>query len=303
MTNNTENLVKKAIKGRVLFTGSGTYVIDDIMKRIPATFESEKCPATDILLAAALKNFHPHIIVACLSDESRQTLRMFSHLEDNPESINLLLLVIGNKADCKLFENNILHKNIQFFVRPLDAERFLNTLNEYLSCGVEDAQRIQDEQQKNGEELRADTLAQTELVIAQQALMEKIELMTRAHGRKTILVVDDDVRMLNIIKLYLQDLYEVVVVPSGKLALKYLSKKSADLVLLDYLMPIEDGPAVLQQIRESSPHCNIPVVFLTGVDDKDLVMKGLKLHPNSYLLKPVSRAILLERVTEILLGL
>lgn len=303
MTNNTENSVKKTIKGRVLFTGSGTYVIDDLMRRIPATFQLEKCPATDVLLANALKNFHPHIIIACLSNESRQTLRMFSLLEDSPEYINLLLLVIGNKEDCTLFENNIFHKNIRFFVRPLDSDRFLNTLNEYLNCGIEEAQRIQDKQQKDDEELKADTLAQTELAIAQQALMEKIELLTRAHGRKTILVVDDDVRMLNIIKLYLQDLYEVVVVPSGKLALKYLSKKSADLVLLDYLMPIEDGPAVLQQIRETSPHSNIPVVFLTGVDDKDLVMKGLKFRPNSYLLKPVSRAILLERVTEILLGL
>lgn len=138
---------------------------------------------------------------------------------------------------------------------------------------------------------------------AEKALIEKIEHYTRLYGRKSVLVVDDDVTMLNIIKIYLQDLYDITVVPSGKLAMKFLDKKKTDMVLLDYMMPGEDGPTVLQHIRESSLQPNLPVVFLTGVADKAMVMHGLEFRPNGYLLKPVKREILLEKVTEILLGL
>lgn len=122
-------------------------------------------------------------------------------------------------------------------------------------------------------------------------------------GRQIILVVDDDVQMLNTVKLALQDMYEVVLVPNGKLAIQYLSKKHADLVMLDYLMPGEDGPTVLRQIRASSLQPDVPVLFLTGVAKKDKVMGVLELHPMGYLLKPVTKAKILERVTEILLGL
>lgn len=116
-------------------------------------------------------------------------------------------------------------------------------------------------------------------------------------GKKIILVVDDDVNMLNLIKICLEDLYDVVIVPSGKLALKYLSKKSADLILLDYMMPGDDGPEILKKIRENQTQSEIPVIFLTGVDEKNMVMRGLELHPDAYLLKPVTRKALLEKIT------
>lgn len=121
--------------------------------------------------------------------------------------------------------------------------------------------------------------------------------------RKTILVIDDDIQMLNVIKLYLQDLFDVIIIPSGKLALKYLDKHHADLVLLDYMMPEEDGPAVLKQIREHHSHSKIPVIFLTGVADKKLVMRGLGYRPDGYCLKPVSKDELLDRITSIFTSL
>lgn len=138
---------------------------------------------------------------------------------------------------------------------------------------------------------------------AEGKLIKRIEHLSLLHGRKHVLVVDDDVRMLNIIKLYLQDLYDVTVVPTGRLAVKFLTQKEADVVLLDYLMPEMDGPDVLQKIRNETPRSTIPVLFLTGVADRNLVLRGLQFYPNGYLLKPVSRMTLLERVTELALGL
>lgn len=303
MSSNTEGTVKKKSKGRVLFTGSGSLMIDDLMKHVPEEHLLEKCTPLEPVLKEALSNFCPYAIVVCLSNESRETLQVFSVLEENPEYSALPVFAIGKQEDCDLFKRNIVLRNMQVFARPLDREAFEQALNQSMASKIEQVQKAEAIEFVEQEKLQAETDAQEKAAAAEKALIKRIERMTYNHGRKMILVVDDDVRMLNVIKLYLQDLYDITVVPSGKLALKFLSKKSADLVLLDYMMPEEDGPTVLQQIRESSPLPNIPVVFLTGVADKDMVLRGLEFRPNGYLLKPVTRMMLLEKVTEILLGL
>lgn len=303
MSSNTEGTVKKKSKGRVLFTGSGSLMIDDLMKHVPEEHLLEKCTPLEPVLKEALLNFCPYAIVVCLSNESRETLQVFSVLEENPEYSALPVFAIGKQEDCDLFKRNIVLRNMQVFARPLDREAFEQALNQSMASKIEQVQKAEAIEFVEQEKLQAETDAQEKAAAAEKALIKRIERMTYNHGRKMILVVDDDVRMLNVIKLYLQDLYDITVVPSGKLALKFLSKKSADLVLLDYMMPEEDGPTVLQQIRESSPLPNIPVVFLTGVADKDMVLRGLEFRPNGYLLKPVTRMMLLEKVTEILLGL
>lgn len=303
MSSNTEGTVKKKSKGRVLFTGSGSLMIDDLMKHVPEEHLLEKCTPLEPVLKEALLNFCPYAIVVCLSNESRETLQVFSVLEENPEYSALPVFAIGKQEDCDLFKRNIVLRNMQVFARPLDREAFEQALNQSMASKIEQVQKAEAIEFVEQEKLQAETDAQEKAAAAEKALIKRIERMTYNHGRKMILVVDDDVKMLNVIKLYLQDLYDITVVPSGKLALKFLSKKSADLVLLDYMMPEEDGPTVLQQIRESSPLPNIPVVFLTGVADKDMVLRGLEFRPNGYLLKPVTRMMLLEKVTEILLGL
>lgn len=58
---------------------------------------------------------------------------------------------------------------------------------------------------------------------------------------KNILVIDDDARMLKVIKLHLHEKYDVATAISGKIALKFLETKHTDLILLDYAMPDENG--------------------------------------------------------------
>ena len=66
---------------------------------------------------------------------------------------------------------------------------------------------------------------------------------------KTILVVDDDKLNLNNAMKILSPAYKVIPVPSGKMALNYLTKNVPDLILLDILMPDMDGFEVMRQIR------------------------------------------------------
>ena len=105
------------------------------------------------------------------------------------------------------------------------------------------------------------------------------------HVKKKILVVDDSGIMLRNIKRWLEDKYQVILAKSGAMAIKYLATNRPDLVLLDYEMPVIDGSQVLQMIRTETEFCDIPVIFLTGKNDRESIMKVLELKPEGYLLK------------------
>lgn len=103
--------------------------------------------------------------------------------------------------------------------------------------------------------------------------------------KKKILVVDDSGAMLRNVKEWLEDKYQVILANSGTTAIKYLAMKHPDLVLLDYEMPVCDGKQVLEMIRSDSEFSSVPVIFLTGKNDRETVMKVTALKPEGYLLK------------------
>lgn len=115
--------------------------------------------------------------------------------------------------------------------------------------------------------------------------------------KKSILIVDDDVSYMSMIMDWLRDAYRVSLANSGVEAITWLAKNHADLILLDYEMPITSGPQVLEMIRSSAATSDIPVMFLTGKGDKESVMKVLSLKPVGYLLKNVDRRELRENIS------
>lgn len=116
--------------------------------------------------------------------------------------------------------------------------------------------------------------------------------------KKSILIVDDDVSYMSMIMDWLKDAYRVSLANSGMEAISWLAKNHADLILLDYEMPITSGPQVLEMIRSSAATSDIPVMFLTGKGDKESVMKVLSLKPVGYLLKNVDRMELRENIAK-----
>ncbi len=116
--------------------------------------------------------------------------------------------------------------------------------------------------------------------------------------RKSILLVDDDGTFLKMVKDWLSTKYRVTIVTSGTQALMYIADNTPDLILLDYEMPVTSGPQVLEMIRSESKVDSIPVIFLTGKDDPESVMKVLALKPDGYLLKSLDRLQLIGAVDE-----
>ena len=130
-----------------------------------------------------------------------------------------------------------------------------------------------------------------------QEVSEYLTEMTRTV-RKKILVVDDSGAMLRSAKSWLEEKYQVILANSGMMAIKYLGSNRPDLILLDYEMPVCDGRQVLEMIRADEDSRDIPVIFLTGKDDRESVINVMALHPQGYLLKTLPPEVIVQNIDD-----
>ncbi len=127
--------------------------------------------------------------------------------------------------------------------------------------------------------------------------MEKLsEALNEYKREKSILVIDDDEDFLTIMKNWLKSDYLVDGVRSGDEALSFLEKKHPDLILLDYEMPGLDGYEVMDKLHKNPHTYRIPIIFLTGKNDRESVIRILKHKPDGYLLKSMPKEELLDNL-------
>jgi DNA-binding response OmpR family regulator len=115
---------------------------------------------------------------------------------------------------------------------------------------------------------------------------------------KTILVVDDEVRLVSLVESYLtQEGYRVVVAHNGREALLTAGREKPDLIVLDLMMPEMDGYEFMRQHRS---HANTPIILLTARVDDDEKVVGLELGADDYVTKPFRPRELVARVRALL---
>jgi two-component system phosphate regulon response regulator PhoB len=114
----------------------------------------------------------------------------------------------------------------------------------------------------------------------------------------SILVVDDDEAVRALLSRYLQlEGYEVREAGDGAAAFAMIDERPPDLVLLDRILPAEDGLDVLTRLRRDS---DVPVILLTGLGDEGERVLGLKLGADDYVVKPFSPAEIAARISTVL---
>ena len=143
-------------------------------------------------------------------------------------------------------------------------------------------------------------LAKCRAIVTGKISDENEKANEKKNEKAHILVVDDNAMVLRNIKGILEHDYSVAVAPSGVHAFISIGKKMPDLILLDYEMPEMNGKQVLKKIREQEEYADIPVVFLTSIDTREIVMELLALQPAGYILKPVDSQMLLDRIEDII---
>ncbi len=122
--------------------------------------------------------------------------------------------------------------------------------------------------------------------------------MQRDSRRHTILIVDDEPRILDSVRMNLElEGFQVFEATNGQEALDEIRRRLPDLVVMDVMMPEMDGFEALRELRKFSV---VPVILLTVKADERDVVHGLALGADDYVAKPFSPAVLVSRIKAVL---
>lgn len=119
---------------------------------------------------------------------------------------------------------------------------------------------------------------------------------------KKILIIDDSLTTRQLIELYLNEMKDVrlVFANNGLEAMVKLEKEQIDLILTDILMPFIDGFKLISFLKHQSNHKEIPIIIISQRGDKDATKQGLTLGANAYLVKPINKKTLVEKIKDLL---
>ena len=121
---------------------------------------------------------------------------------------------------------------------------------------------------------------------------------TGAHRKRTILIVDDEPRILDSVRMNLElDGYQVFEAKNGLEALEEVRRRIPDLVVMDVMMPEMDGFEAVRELRKFS---TVPVILLTVKADERDVIHGLEMGADDYIGKPFSPGVLLTRIKAVM---
>lgn len=278
------------MKHKILLAGKNGTIVDDFFYALNDEFECMTTSNRSGDIANHIHYFQPEVFVYCFASETKEDIiKLITALEEVGRR-SLQMILIGDSKSC----NEFLHLKPELVKlvlhRPITATTIREKLEKYF------------ERQSGMEAEEPDELR--DLYNYVKNMQMDVEAMPtisfEEEEQKQILVIDDDPMMLRLIKAELKDRYNVATAVNGKVGIKFLERKSADLILLDYEMPEEDGPAVLRKLRENENTKNIPVVFLTGINEKEKIQKVLAMKPQGYLLKPIECEQLVSVINQVL---
>lgn len=117
------------------------------------------------------------------------------------------------------------------------------------------------------------------------------------NKRPRILIVDDEPLNLDYLEQELEELnYDTISAVNGQAALEKIISESPDLVLLDIMMPIMDGYAVLEKVKANPAIREIPIIIISAHNDLPSIVKGIQLGAEDYLPKPFEPTLLQARL-------
>jgi len=120
-------------------------------------------------------------------------------------------------------------------------------------------------------------------------------------AKPTILVVDDEEDILELVKLHLsREGFTVVLAETGEQALKLVQTQPPGLVVLDLMLPGVDGLDVCKRMKADPRTRQIPIVMLTAKGEEADIVTGLELGADDYMTKPFSGRVLVARIRRIL---
>lgn len=253
---------------KILLIGKLNSVVKETNTFLAQFFHVQLCSENASVLEGMLKIVNPDLVLISLIGAYDIDTSIFFMLSD--QYSNIPVLTIGTKEESKTFFQYYEDGQFENLIRPVENTIIMDAVCRRLGLDKEKVEQDAAEEKKG------------------------------TADRKRILVVDDNGTTLRTMKAMLEEYYEIAVAISGAQAMTSIGKKRPDLILLDYEMPICDGRMTLEMIRADEEMKDIPVVFLTAINDRANIEAVLKLKPAGYFLKPAVKDKLLMEIDKIL---
>lgn len=248
---------------KILLFGKLNEITKDVNLYLQPYFQLQLCSENMEIAMGMLKIFKPEAVIISLVGLYEIHSSLFTELHAHYR--NIPVIVIGTKQESNSFE--AVCKGEQFIQvkRPVDNAEIMRILCEKLELDME---RLIHEKEEN--------------------------------DKKHVICVDDNPAFLRVMQRMLTQRYSVSLATSATQAMTIMGRRKPDLIILDYDMPICDGKMMLEMIRADQNLKYVPVIFLTGISDKEHIMAVLELKPAGYFLKPPAYDKLMECVQELL---
>lgn len=253
---------------KILLIGRLNGVAKEINQLLTQRFYVQLCSEDAYVMEGMMKIVNPDLVLISLFGLYEIDPAIFCILRD--QYTQTPVLTIGTREQTNKYFKYYENGQFENLIRPIKNEMILDAIFKRLEM--------------NENEVK-------------QEDAEKKEETTK---KKRILVVDDNGTALRTIKVMLEERYEVAVAISGAQAITSIGKQRPDLILLDYEMPVCDGKKTLEMIRADKDMKDIPVIFLTAVNDRENIEAVLSLNPAGYLLKPPIKKRLIAEIDKTL---
>lgn len=248
---------------KIFLIGNMDDLNKDLEELISVDYGVQKCVSNASLVAKMLRLHRPDMVIISLLDMDEQGDKILKELKHNYSKTPML--VIGTVNEQYEYNRYLGSEFCYRLTRPVASTEIMHVINKKL-----------------GDNEASENIVDMNL-----------------EGRKKILLVDDDPLQLRVMKDILKQKYDVQMVTSGMKAISMLEKSVPDIIFLDYEMPMFDGKMTLEMIRGIYEFADIPVVFLTGIADKEHIKAVLELKPAGYLLKSTSTERIFETIDKI----
>lgn len=250
---------------QVLFVGKFDVNFHNINDKLNQYFNVQVCVDNLVMIQGILKIKKPDVVLISMTGWDKEQSKILSELKYN--YCETPVVCFGTEGEQKYFNEFLRLKQFSVLTAPVTNNEIIESV--YNAMGL---------------------VFDIDNNMVSENDVEK----------KSILLVDDNAVQLRTLNKFLSGQFDVRMATSGMKALTMIGKRIPDIIFLDYEMPICDSKMTLQMIRELDEGKNIPVVFLTGVKDKEHIKAVLELRPAGYLLKPATKEKILEKISEIL---
>ncbi|MCM1303478.1 MAG: response regulator [Lachnospiraceae bacterium] len=244
---------------RILLVGKFNTTVQNLNRILGKEYQMQLASDNLEVVIGMLKMEEPDLILISTGGMEEYHRDIFAHIQANLSYIPVVY--VGTEEELRIFKDFEESEQFQAIARPVQMRDISWAISQKLS-GITESEEEAEE----------------------RAPWEK----------KRIFIIDDSGIQRNMLQNLLKSKYEVMTAGSGMEALRMMRKWLPDLILLDYDMPDHDGKEIFTMLQKEKRYCEIPVVFLTGVKEKEKIQAVLGLVPAGYLLKPVEQGRLME---------